>query len=64
MASLTQEHTVPQSRNETQVRTGSLAQTPKSAFEHFHEDGRELPGVVALWCVGIVLALSCELEPG
>ncbi len=62
MASSTEEHTVPESRNETQVRTGPLAQTTKSAFEHFHEYGRERPGVVALWCFGIGFVLGWKLK--
>ena len=43
MASSTEEHTVPESRNETQVRTEPLAPTTKSALEHFQEYGRERP---------------------
>jgi hypothetical protein len=63
MALSTEEHTFPESRNETRARTGSLAQTTKSAFEHFHEYGRERPGVVALWCFGIGFALGWKLKP-
>ena len=35
MASSTEEHTVPESRNETQARTAPREPTPKSALEHF-----------------------------
>ena len=62
MASSTKEHAVPKPRNETQVRTGSLAPTTKSAFEHFREYGRERPGIVALWCIGIGFVLGWKLK--
>ncbi len=62
MASSTEEHTVPESRNETQVRTGPCARTTKSALEHFQEYGRERPGVVALWCFGIGFVLGWKLK--
>jgi hypothetical protein len=62
MASSTKRHTVPESRNETQVPTTPLAQTAKSALEHFHEYGRERPGVVALWCFGIGFVLGWKLK--
>ena len=44
MVMSTEEHILPESRNETQVRTGPVAQTTKSAFEHFQEYGRSAPG--------------------
>ena len=62
MASSTEGRTVPKSRYEIRVRTGPLAQTTKSAFEHFQEYGRERPGVVALWCFGIGFALGWKLK--
>ena len=62
MASSTEEQTVPESRNETPVRTGPAAQTTKSACEHFREYGRERPGVVALWCFGIGFVLGWKLK--
>ena len=62
MASSTEEHTVPKSRNETQVRTGPLAPTTKSAFEHFREYRRNRPGVVALWCFGVGFVLGWKLK--
>ena len=62
MASSTEEHTVPESRNETQVRSGPSKPTTKSAFEHFQEYGRERPGVVALWCFGIGFVLGWKLK--
>ena len=43
MASSTEEHTVPESRNGTQVRTGPPCATTKSALEHFQEYGRDAP---------------------
>ena len=43
MASSTEEHTVPESRNETQVRTVPREPTTKSALEHFQEYRRERP---------------------
>ena len=63
MASSTEEHTVPKSRNETQVRTEPHERTTKSIFEHFHEYGRERPEVVALWCFGIGFVLGWKLKP-
>jgi hypothetical protein len=62
MASPTGEHTVPESRNETQVRTGPRAPTTKNALEHFQEYGRERPGVVALWLFGIGFVLGWKLK--
>jgi hypothetical protein len=62
MALSTKEHTVPKTRHETQTRTAPLAQTSKSAFEHFQEYGRERPGVVALWCFGIGFVLGWKLK--
>ena len=62
MASSIEERTVPESPNETQVRTGPPAQTTKSALEHFEDYGRERPGVVALWCLGIGFVLGWKLK--
>jgi hypothetical protein len=62
MASSIEEHIVPESRNETQAGTRAVAQTTKSALEHFQEYGRERPGVVALWCVGIGFVLGWKLK--
>lgn len=62
MASLTEERTVPESRNGTPVPTGPLAQTTKTAFEHFQEYGRERPGVVAPWCFGVGFVLGWKLK--
>ena len=62
MASSTKEHTVPESRHETQARTAPREPTPKSALEHFQEYGRERPGVVALWCFGIGFVLGWKLK--
>jgi hypothetical protein len=64
MTSTTEEQTVPQSRNEPQVRTGSCTtRNNKSAFEHFQEYGRERPEIVALWCFGIGFVLGWKLKP-
>ena len=62
MASSTEECTVPESRNEPQVRMETRVRTTKSALEHFHEYGRERPGVVALWCFGIGFVLGWKLK--
>ena len=62
MASSTEQHTVPESRNETQVRTAPREPTTKSALEHFQEYRRERPGVVALWCFGIGFVLGWKLK--
>jgi hypothetical protein len=62
MASSTKEHGVQKTRNETPVRTGPIAQTTKSAVEHFQEYGRERPGVVALWCFGLGFVLGWKLK--
>ena len=62
MASSKEEHTVPESRNETQVPTGPREPTTKGALEHFQEYGRERPGVVALWCFGIGFVLGWKLK--
>ena len=63
MASSTEESTVPESHNEPRMRTEPLAETTKSALEHFREYGRERPGIVALWCFGIGLVLGWRLKP-
>ena len=62
MASSIEERTVPESPNKTQVRTGPPAQTTKSALEHFQEYGRERPGAMALWCLGIGFVLGWKLK--
>jgi ElaB/YqjD/DUF883 family membrane-anchored ribosome-binding protein len=62
MTSSRKEHAVPESPNETQQRTGPIEQTTKSALEHFQEYGRERPGIVALWCVGIGFVLGWKLK--
>jgi len=62
MASLTEENTVPELRNEPQVHMESRVQTTKSACEHFREYGRERPEVVALWCFGIGFVLGWKLK--
>ena len=62
MASPTEEYTVPESRNETQVRTAPCESTPKSALEHFQEYGRERPEVMALWCFGVGFVLGWKLK--
>ena len=62
MASTTEEHPVPESPNEPQVRTEPLAQTTKSALEHFREYGRERPEILALWCFGIGFVLGWKLK--
>jgi hypothetical protein len=62
MASSAEEHSVPESRNDPQARTCPVAHATKSACEHFHEYGRERPGVVALWCFGIGFVLGWKLK--
>ena len=62
MASSTEEHNVLESRNETQLHTGPPAKIAKSVCEHFREYGRQRPGVVALWCVGIGFVLGWKLK--
>ena len=62
MASSTKEHTVPESRHETQARTAPREPTTKSAFEHCREYGRERPGIVALWCLGIGFVLGWKFK--
>jgi hypothetical protein len=62
MASSIEEHTVPESQNETDVRPACREPTTKSALEHFQEYGRERPGVVALWCLGIGFVLGWKLK--
>ncbi len=56
------ERIVSESRNETPVPSGSPEPTVKSAYEHFYEYGRERPGLVALWCLGIGFALGWKLK--
>jgi hypothetical protein len=63
MASSTKESVVPELKNETQQRTEDLAETAKSAFEHFREYGRERPEILALWCFGIGFVLGWKLKP-
>ena len=41
MASLTKQHTVPETRNENQARTAPREPTTKNALEHFQEYRRE-----------------------
>ncbi|MHB8864853.1 MAG: hypothetical protein ACYC6N_20795 [Pirellulaceae bacterium] len=55
-------HPVPQSRKEPQVPTGRGAPTTKCAREHLFEYGRERPGTVALWCLGIGFVLGWKLK--
>ena len=62
MTSPTEELTVPESRNETQVRPVPCAPTTKSALEHFQEYQFERPGVVALWCFGIGFVLGWKFR--
>lgn len=62
MAASTVEHAIPKSAKEPQATTPSLAQTTKGAVEHFREYGRERPGVVALWCLGIGFVLGWKLK--
>jgi hypothetical protein len=63
MASSTKESTVRKSPNETAMRMELREETTRSALEHFHEYGRDRPGVVALWCVGIGFVLGWKLKP-
>ena len=63
MASPTVESVVPESRIEPQKRTEDIAETAKSAFEHFREYGRERPEILALWCFGIGFAIGWKLKP-
>ena len=62
MSSSTKEHAVPTSQNEIGTQTASREPKAKSALEHFQEYGRERPGVVALWCVGIGFVLGWKLK--
>ena len=63
MTSSIEERTVTESRNEPQEPTGLPSPTAKSALEHFEEYGRERPGVVALWCLGVGFVLGWKLKP-
>ena len=63
MASSTEESTVPEAQNETPTQTECLAETAKSAFEHFREYGRQRPEILALWCLGIGFVLGWKLKP-
>jgi hypothetical protein len=62
MTASTKERTVPEPRNENQVRTDPQELTTKSAVEHFREYGRERPEMVALWCFGIGFVLGWKLK--
>ena len=62
MASTTKEQTVPESQDKSHGRTAPRGPTTKSALQHFQEYGRERPGVVALWCVGIGFVLGWKLK--
>ena len=62
MASFTELHTVPESRNQNQVRTAPREPPTKNALEHFQEYQRERPGVVALWCFGIGFVLGWKFK--
>ena len=63
MASLTEQHTVPESRNQNQVRTAPREPMTKNALEHFQEYGCERPEIVVLWCFGIGFVLGWKLKP-
>ncbi len=58
----TKEHPVPESSNEPPSPAETLAETTKSAFDHFREYGRERPGILALWCVGLGFVLGWKLK--
>lgn len=62
MPSLTEQHAIPESRNQTERRTAPRELTTKNALEHFQEYQRERPGVVALWCFGIGFVLGWKLK--
>ena len=62
MASLTEQYTVPELRNPSQVRTAPREPMTKNALEHFQEYQRERPGVVALWCFGIGFVLGWKFK--
>ena len=62
MASSSEEYTVPESRNENQVWTKPGVRPTKCVLDHFHEYGRDRPGVVALWCLGIGFILGWKLK--
>jgi hypothetical protein len=62
MASSTKEHTVAESRIETQARTAPREPTTKSDVEHFQEYGRERPGIVALWVLRHWLRTRLETQ--
>ena len=62
MASFTEQYTVPESRNQNQLRTASDEPTTKDALEHLQEYQRKRPGVVALWCFGIGFVLGWKFR--
>ena len=62
MASSSEEYIVPESQNENPVCTEPSTRTTKSVLDHFHEYGRDRPGVVALWCLGIGFVLGWKLK--
>ena len=63
MTSSTEESTVPEAQNETPLRTEVPAETIKGVCAHFSEYGRQRPGIVALWCLGIGFVLGWKLKP-
>ena len=62
MASLTEQHTVEESRNQNQVQTAPCEPTTKNASEHCREYQREHPGVVVPWCFGIGFVLGWKVR--
>jgi hypothetical protein len=62
MTSSTKQQTVPELRTTIHVPTVPGALTTRSAVEHFREYGRERPGVLALWCLGIGFVLGWKLK--
>lgn len=63
MTSPTEKSTVPESQNESRIRTELRTETTKSALEHFREYGCERPGIVALWCFGVGFVLGWKIKP-
>ena len=56
------ENTLPESRTESQTSGCCGPTTSKTACEHFYEFGRERPGTLALWCLGLGFMLGWKLK--
>jgi hypothetical protein len=58
----TNENALPESRPESPTSCCTGPTNSKTACEHFCEFGRERPGTLALWCLGLGFILGWKLK--